>query len=186
VAPARRSRPPAKALALTLVVGGASAARPIGLLRVAGCAIPCAVGSGGRRVLKREGDGATPVGTWVCRRVLYRPDRGPRPGSGLPVAALRAADGWCDAPGDRNYNRPVRHPYPASAERLWRGDGLYDIIVVLGHNDRPRVRGLGSAVFLHAAGAGLAPTAGCVALPIRLLRRLVQRLGRGSRIRVLA
>ena len=85
------------------------------------------------------------------RMVYVRPDKPPRPRTGLRVHPIRAADGWCDAPRDRNYNRPVRHPYPASAEHMWRRDGLYDIVVVLGYNDRPRIAGRGSAVFLHVA-----------------------------------
>jgi L,D-peptidoglycan transpeptidase YkuD (ErfK/YbiS/YcfS/YnhG family) len=98
----------------------------------------------------------------------------------LPARPLRPADGWCDAVGDRNYNRPVRHPYPASAEKLWRSDSLYDLIVVLDHNMRPRVQGHGSAVFLHVAGPNLAATAGCIALPRGELLRLLGRLERGS------
>jgi L,D-peptidoglycan transpeptidase YkuD (ErfK/YbiS/YcfS/YnhG family) len=87
-------------------------------------------------------------------------------------------DGWCDHPFDRNYNRPVRHPYPASAEALWRVDDLYDVVGVLGHNHRPRVHGAGSAVFLHLACADFAPTAGCVALRRRDILRLLATGGR--------
>ncbi|HEY5346811.1 MAG TPA: hypothetical protein VIJ72_01360, partial [Rhizomicrobium sp.] len=74
--------------------------------------------------------------------------------------------GWCDAPGDPSYNRPVRLPYPASAEQLWREDHVYDIIVVLGFNDDPVIAGKGSAIFLHLAKPDYAPTAGCVALAL--------------------
>jgi len=91
------------------------------------------------------------------------------------VRPIAPDDGWCDAPGDRNYNRPVRHPYPASAERLWREDGLYDIVVVLSHNVRPRVRGAGSAVFMHLARPGYRPTEGCIALKREHLLRLLER-----------
>jgi L,D-peptidoglycan transpeptidase YkuD (ErfK/YbiS/YcfS/YnhG family) len=112
--------------------------------------------------------------------VLYRPDRTPRPPTRLPVRPIRPDDGWCDAPADRNYNRPVRHPYPVSAERLWRDDELYDLVVVLSHNTRPRVRGAGSAVFMHVAGAGFRPTEGCIALRRPHLVRLLERVGAGA------
>lgn len=95
-------------------------------------------------------------------------------------------DGWCDDPPDRNYNRLVRRPYPGSAERLWRDDHLYDVIIVIGHNDCPRIRGRGSAVFMHVARPGLAPTAGCVALRLPHLLRLLQRLSRYSVLRIAA
>lgn len=97
---------------------------------------------------------------------------------------LRPQDGWCDAVGDRNYNRPVRHPYPASAERLWREDGLYDVIVVLDHNARPRVQGAGSAIFMHLARPQYTPTEGCIALARRDMLRLLPRLGRRSRLEI--
>ena len=108
-----------------------------------------------------------------------------RPRTGLPVRPIRPDDGWCDAPADRNYNRAVRHPYPASAERLWRMDHLYDVVVVLRHNWRPRVRAGGSAIFVHLARSGYAPTEGCIALKPGHLLRLVQRLRPGARVRVL-
>ena len=101
-----------------------------------------------------------------------------RPRTGLRLRPLQPDDGWCDAPGDRNYNRPVRHPYPASAEKMWRTDDLYDVVVVLDHNQRPRVQGRGSAVFLHMARDGYEPTAGCVALGRTDLLKLLPRLSR--------
>ena len=98
---------------------------------------------------------------------------------------IRRDDGWCDDPANRNYNRRVRLPYPASAERLWRDDELYDFVVVLGQNDVPRVRYRGSAIFMHMARPGFAPTEGCVALKPRDLRRLVAVLPRRSEIVIL-
>jgi L,D-peptidoglycan transpeptidase YkuD (ErfK/YbiS/YcfS/YnhG family) len=117
--------------------------------------------------------------------VLYRADRVRRPPTRLPLRPIRPDDGWCDAPADRNYNRAVRHPYPASAERLWRADRLYDVVVVLAHNFKPRVRGGGSAIFMHLARPDYASTEGCMALRLEHLLRLVRRLGPGARVRVL-
>lgn len=135
---------------------------------------PCAVGKGGIIGEKREGDGATPVGCWPMRRVLFRPDRVSAPVTVLPVAPLSPEDGWCDDPGDVHYNQAVRLPYAGRHERLWRDDGLYDILVVLGHNDSPPVAGCGSAIFLHVAGPGYAPTEGCVALAMPDLLTVLQ------------
>ncbi len=161
-------------------VRGLRAASPRGLVLLGHASLGAAVGRSGRRAIKREGDGATPIGRWMLRHVLYRADRIPRPCTGLPLRAIRPDDGWCDAPCDPLYNRPVRHPYGASAERLWRDDGLYDVIAVLSHNERPRVRGGGSAIFLHVARPGLAPTEGCIAVPRAALIRLLGRLRRGA------
>lgn len=176
---------PGRGRPLTVTVRGLSAAATRGVVRLGVQDLPCALGRSGRRKRKREGDGATPIGSWCVLRVLYRADRMRRPPTGLPVRRIGEHDGWCDAPADRNYNRPVRHPYPASAERLWRADNLYDVIVVLSYNTTPRVRGGGSAIFMHVARPGYAPTEGCIALRREHLLRLVQRLGPGAAVRVL-
>jgi len=139
---------------------------PEGIMRIGRQRMRCALGRGGvvAAALKREGDGASPAGLWPMRRVLYRADRGPAPKTALPVQAIGPDDGWCDDPADPNYNRPIKHPYPARAERLWREDGVYDLVVVLGHNDDPVIAGKGSAIFLHLTRPDYAPTEGCVAL----------------------
>ncbi len=145
---------------------------------------PCALGRGGIVARKREGDGGTPRGVWRISEAWFRPDRLRRPRTGLPSRALRPADGWCDDIPDRNYNRGVRLPYTARSEEMWRPDGLYDAGAVIDYNRRPRVRGLGSAIFLHVARPGFEPTEGCVALKLPHLLRLLARLGRGARIRI--
>lgn len=98
--------------------------------------------------------------------------------------ALARDQGWCDAPSDRNYNRCVRHPYAASAEHMWRADHLYDIVIVLGYNDRPRRRGAGSAIFMHLARPGFLPTEGCIALDRGDLVRVLAHLGRTTSVRI--
>ena len=47
---------------------------------------------------------------------------------------------------------------------MWRDDGAYDLVVMLGFNDAPPVAGRGSAIFLHCIADGKTSTAGCVAL----------------------
>ncbi|MGE0745074.1 MAG: L,D-transpeptidase [Rhodospirillales bacterium] len=124
----------------------------------------CAIGRSGIARDKKEGDGATPAGAFAARRVLYRADRLSRPPAAIALAPLDPQDGWCDDPGDAAYNRMVRLPFAGGHERLWRDDGVYDVIVVLGHNDDPVVPGGGSAIFLHVARPDYSPTEGCVAL----------------------
>lgn len=144
----------------------------------------CALGPAGIVAEKREGDGATPAGRFPLRRVLYRSDRLGPPDTQLPTEALRPDDGWCDAPDDPNYNRPVSLPYPASHERLWRDDAVYDIIVILGHNDDPPVPGRGSAIFMHVARAGYTATEGCVALALEDLKSMLAACGPGDHLTI--
>ncbi|MCK0206768.1 L,D-transpeptidase family protein [Starkeya koreensis] len=155
-----------------------------GWLILDGRAMPVALGRGGIRADKREGDGATPRGIWHPRELRYRADHGLRPATHLPVRRTRREDGWCDDPADGRYNRPVRLPFRASHEEMWRADALYDLVVVLDHNERPRQAKRGSAVFLHLARPGFEPTAGCVAFRRADLRRLLARLGPRTRIEI--
>ncbi len=142
----------------------------------------CAIGRGGVRADKREGDGATPAGCWPLRRVLYRADRLVAPKTLLPVSEIRPEDAWCDDPGDARYNRHVVLPYAGHHERLWRDDDVYDVVVVMGHNDEPPRPGAGSAVFLHVARADFAPTEGCVALALEDLLTVLRLAGPDSRV----
>jgi L,D-peptidoglycan transpeptidase YkuD (ErfK/YbiS/YcfS/YnhG family) len=176
---------PADSVPLTILVDAAA-----GQLSWPGGCSPCALGKGGiiPAAQKREGDGATPLGRWPLLQVMARRDRVPQVETALPMRWIAPDDGWCDAPEDARYNQFVTHPYGASAEQLWREDGLYDALVVLGHNSSPVVPGLGSAIFLHCSAvddAGqMKPTQGCVALPRETLLRLLQQAGPGSSIEI--
>lgn len=160
--------------------------RSQGVLRAGERILPCALGRGGLRSIKREGDGGTPIGRWPFLSVRYRPDAHKGVRTGLPKRAIRRDDGWCDAPTDPNYNRAVRYPYRASAEQLWRGDQLYDVVVVLDYNVRCRRRGRGSAIFMHVAREGYRPTEGCIALERRHLVWLLSCVMRRATLDVLA
>lgn len=153
-----------------------------GVLKLGELAFPCSLGRSGARHIKREGDGASPKGSWQLRRLFYRADRILPPGTALKPSALRPGDGWCDASGDRNYNRLVRLPYAASHEVLTRDDNLYDIVVELSHNARPRIQGSGSAVFFHLRPPDGGPTAGCIAVSLRDMRIILARVSRKTRL----
>ncbi len=152
-----------------------------GLTMPNGRIIRCAIGRGGIGIKKGEGDGITPIGNWPMRRILYRADKITKPESYLPITTINENDGWCDDPTDINYNQQIKLPYDNNHtnrgyEKLWRDDNLYDLIVILGHNDSPIIKGKGSAVFLHIAKDGYLPTEGCVALAIESLLELLKTL----------
>ena len=139
--------------------------------------VPVALGRGGILADKREGDGGTPRGIFHARRLWWRKDRHIRPRSFLPIRAIRPDDAWCEDPDSRHYNRPVRLARDASADRLTREDALYDFVIEIDHNTRPRIKGRGSAVFLHLARPQFAPTSGCVAMTKPAMLQLLARLG---------
>jgi len=155
-------------------------------LEAAQSSVPCLVGKAGLIAAadKREGDMATPVGDWPLRLVYYRPDRVTLPVSHLPSIALTPEMGWCDDPHDEHYNRAVDLPFAASHERLWRDDGLYDVIVVLGHNDSPPEPFLGSAVFFHLREPDTQHTAGCVAVTKEDMLSLLRGADTGTILRI--
>ena len=142
----------------------------------------CAVGRAGIAEKIREGDGVTPAGIWPLRNVLYRADRIPRPQTILPTAPIDPDSAWCDVPDDPQYNRLVRLPYASLDERLWREDALYDLIVVVGFNDKPTVPGKGSAIFLHVARPDYGETQGCVALALVDLTQALAQLRLDDRL----
>jgi L,D-peptidoglycan transpeptidase YkuD (ErfK/YbiS/YcfS/YnhG family) len=143
-----------------------------------------AVGRAGVSANKKEGDGATPVGTYPLISAFYRADRMPPPSSCLPLRAVSPSDAWVDDPADRNYNRLVSMPYPAHAEPMWLDDAVYDLLVVIGYNMAPVVAGAGSAIFLHIARPDFSPTAGCIAVARETLIGLMPRLQPGSTITI--
>jgi L,D-peptidoglycan transpeptidase YkuD (ErfK/YbiS/YcfS/YnhG family) len=155
-----------------------------GVLQLGGLRFPCSLGRSGTSYLKREGDGASPKGSWQLRRLFYRADRLPPPRSGLAPRALQAGQGWCETVGDRNYNRRVPIPYATAHETMRRADHLYDIVIETSHNERPRVQGHGSAVFFHLRKADGGPTAGCIAVSLRDMRIILQRVGPGTRLKI--
>ncbi|HEB79306.1 MAG TPA: hypothetical protein ENI79_02380 [Rhodospirillales bacterium] len=133
----------------------------------------CALGLNGVSASKRESDGTTPAGVFPLRQIMYRADRVVLPQTSLRVRNIMPEDVWCDDPKDPAYNCLARLPFSASHEALWRQDGLYDVIVELGHNDEPVIAGKGSAIFLHVAKQGFESTEGCIALELNDLLELI-------------
>jgi L,D-peptidoglycan transpeptidase YkuD (ErfK/YbiS/YcfS/YnhG family) len=158
--------------------------RTRGVLLAGPLAIPVVLGRSGIRANKREGDGGTPRGRFRLVRLWWRPDRSPRPRSLLPIRRITPDLAWCEDTTDRRYNRPVTRSASEPDDRLWRDDRLYDFLIELDHNTRPRIAGRGSAVFVHVARPNRSPTAGCVALRAESLRRLLARAGPGTRIAI--
>jgi len=136
----------------------------------------CALGKSGVSKNKREGDGATPVGTFPIREVFYRPDRVAKPKGQIPISKLKPNDAWSDDPKHDNYNKKVSMPHEGRIERLWRTDHAYDIIVVIGYNDEPVKTSSGSAIFIHIASDNYKKTRGCIALKCSDLEEIISKI----------
>lgn len=156
-----------------------------GLLTLGGTTVPAALGRSGRTAFKREGDGATPIAAMRLLSGFYRGDRAKSLRTALPMRRIGKDMLWCDEPNHPSYNRLVRAPFRPSHEDMMRHDGLYDICLVLDWNVTSRRRGCGSAIFFHLIKPGYQPTAGCVAVSLRDMLRLLPFLRRGSIVRVM-
>ena len=152
--------------------------------RFRGRRFPCAIGRAGvvPARAKREGDQASPGGTWRLIGIYWRADRAAAPLTILPATPLGPRLGWSEAPDDSDYNRAVRHPHRLSADRMFRGDPLYDICIVTDHNRDPVIPCAGSAIFVHLWRRPRAPTAGCVAFRRTDLEWILKRWSRRSRL----
>ncbi|GHE02210.1 hypothetical protein GCM10008024_20910 [Allgaiera indica] len=142
--------------------------------------LPCAIGRGGLTRTKREGDGATPIGSHLILGLMFRPDRIPAsilPGWARPIGPF---DLWSDDPADPAYNHLVRAPHPHSHESLRRPDPLYDLVFVTGWNYPRATPGRGSAIFVHRWRKPRYPTAGCVAFAPQDLLWLARSLPPGT------
>ncbi|HRK23338.1 MAG TPA: L,D-transpeptidase family protein [Beijerinckiaceae bacterium] len=173
-----------KGYCTTIVVYRLEPRGPRALLVAGPLAMPCRIGRNGAACAKREGDGASPLGTFALLGGWWRNDRRRRPQTGLCLTAIRKDDGWCDAPGHRAYNRPVRLPFAASHESMARNDHQYDVVLDISWNRHPRRQGWGSAIFLHLMSETGGGTAGCVAVPAGRIDRLLVRIGPQTRIRI--
>lgn len=160
-----------------MVLSATQETETTGHLQGFGLTAPCVFGRSGLVANKAESDGATPIGAYRLRSCYWRPDRGPRPLTGLPAIAIRPDLGWCDDPQSPLYNRPVRLPFGPSHERMWREDRAYDVVVVLDQNMDPAVPGEGSAIFWHLTKMDVdpTPTEGCVAVAPDPMRAFLAR-----------
>ena len=155
------------------------------VLMIGALTMRCAIGRAGVGADKREGDGATPIGTYPLRQVLYRADRMAEPETALPVRALAKDDSWCEAPGDPHYNRLIKRVLGDGYDMLWREDHLYDVIIVIGYNDAPVLSGKGSAIFLHLARENYGATSGCVAVTREDIFKILKLASPQTRITIL-
>lgn len=146
---------------------------------------PAAIGRNGRTAIKREGDGKSPISLTRLLYGFYRGDRNTGITTTLPMQRTRGSMLWCDDPRNANYNRLVNAPFSPSHEEIMRKDGLYDVCLVLDWNITSRSRNRGSAIFMHLIRPGYEPTAGCVALHPRDMRRILPHMRKGTKIRIL-
>jgi len=135
-----------------------------GIIKFAKYSFKCLLGKKGITCSKKEGDFKTPKGTFFLRYVMYRSDRVKKPKTNLPIYIIKKNHVCCDDPKNPYYNKIFETKNLELGEKLWRRDILYDILIVIGYNDNPIIKGKGSAIFLHLSKKNIVSTKGCIAI----------------------
>ncbi|QRM18979.1 hypothetical protein GBK02_06025 [Dechloromonas sp. TW-R-39-2] len=124
---------------------------------------------------KQEGDGRAPAGVFSISAVFgYAPAACV---NGLPYLSAHPGLRCVDDPASAHYNCLVDQASCAvdwtSSEAMLRSDARYELGAVVAHNaDAPKA-GCGSCIFLHVWEAPGVPTAGCTAMALADMRRIV-------------
>ena len=144
--------------------------------------IKCAIGKNGITKNKHEGDLKTPGGIFKLKKVFFRKDRIKFINTPLKKKNIKRNMGWCDDPVSKYYNREIKFPFKSSAEKLWRKDNIYDLIIILNYNLNPVIKNRGSAIFLHICNKNYSPTKGCVAINKKDMMNLISNIKYNSKI----
>jgi len=144
----------------------------------------CSLGKAGIKKKKKEGDQVTPKGIFEVIKIYYRKDKIKKIISSIKKIQIKKNMGWCDDPKSDLYNQQIKLPSKFSYEKLYRKDGLYDIILVLNYNTSPIVKKKGSAIFIHIAKRKFKPTEGCIGLKKNDLIKLLKKIKKNTKIKV--
>jgi len=126
--------------------------------------IKCAVGKKGIANNKIEGDLSTPKGAFSLDCLYYRRDKNRHIKCNIKKKIIKKNMGWCNDPRSKKYNCQINLPSKFTAEKLFRNDRIYDLLININYNKRPTVKNKGSAIFLHLSDKKFKPTAGCIAI----------------------
>ena len=136
--------------------------------------VKCSIGKRGIGIKKKEGDNITPIGKFKIKYILYRKDRIFNLESNINKFAIQKNMGWCDDSRSKKYNKLIKFPFKYSAEKLYRKDNIYDIILVLDFNFNPIRKNKGSAIFIHIAKKNYEGTEGCAAIGKKDLKKILK------------
>ena len=90
--------------------------------------------------------------------------------------------GWCNDSRSKKYNQEIIFPFNYKAEKLYRKDNIYDLLINIHYNLKPRIKKKGSAIFLHIAKKKYKPTSGCVAISKRNFLKILPLINKNTKI----
>ena len=144
--------------------------------------LKCSIGKSGTTNFKKEGDLATPKGTFKLGLLYYRKDKIKYFKCRLKRKVIKKNMGWCDDVRSKKYNQEIYFPFKFKAEKLYRKNRIYDILINIKYNQLPAKKGKGSAIFLHLTDKKYKPTSGCVALSKKDLLKILPQIKKNTKI----
>ncbi len=126
----------------------------------------------------------TPSGIYKIKYIFYRPDKIKNLKTKFRKKTINKKMGWCDDPKSKKYNKLINLPFKFNYEKLYRADGIYDIILVLNFNSKPIKRNRGSAIFIHIAKKNYSPTKGCVAIRRADIKILAKKIDKKTLVKI--
>ena len=147
--------------------------------------VKCSIGKRGIKIKKKEGDLITPKGNYKIKCIFYRKDRVPRLNSKIKKYKIIKNMGWCDDPRSNYYNKLIKFPFKYNAEKLYKRDNTYDIIIVLDYNTNPVKKNKGSAIFIHVAKKNYSSTLGCVGVKKNHLKKIIAMINKKTIIKII-
>tara|TARA_A100001011_G_C14243525_1_gene814399 strand:+ start:577 stop:1068 length:492 start_codon:yes stop_codon:yes gene_type:complete len=144
--------------------------------------VKCAIGKRGILRRKKEGDNATPKGKFKIKSLYYRKDRVLNLKTRFKKNIIKKNMGWCDDTNSKFYNKLIKLPFNAKAEKLYLKRNIYDIVLTLDYNTNPIRKNKGSAIFIHIASKNYKPTKGCLAISKMNMRVLLKYINKKSEI----
>jgi L,D-peptidoglycan transpeptidase YkuD (ErfK/YbiS/YcfS/YnhG family) len=155
------------------------------LLSYKGYKLKCAIGKSGIKNKKREGDLSTPKGIFKIGFLYYRKDRIKLPKCNLSKKAIKKNMGWCDDSRSKKYNTEIKFPFKHNAEKLFRKDRIYDLLINIKYNSNPIIKKKGSAIFLHLTNKKKGYTKGCIAISANSFLKILPYIDKKTKISIL-
>ena len=149
-----------------------------------GYKLKCCIGKSGIKYLKKEGDLATPKGTFKLGLLYYRKDRNKFIKSKIRKKIIKKNMGWCDDSQSKKYNKEIKFPFKYTAEKLYRKNKIYDILINIKYNSNPIKKKRGSAIFLHLTNKKYKPTKGCVGIVKKDFLKIIPFINKKTKISI--
>ena len=146
--------------------------------------LKCSIGKSGITSFKKEGDFATPKGTFKLGTLYYRKDNNKPLKCKIKKRIIKKKMGWCNDSRSKKYNQEITFPFKYRAENLYRKDQIYDLFINIKYNFSPVIKKKGSAIFLHIANIKYKPTRGCVAISKKDFLKILPLISKNTKISI--